>query len=149
MADYGFGLERKDRNYGTTFFGKYRGEVIDIEDPLKMGRIKGRCPRVLGPLGETNWALPNLPPGFKCLPQVGDKVWFEFEEGDPDYPIWTGVWFTQDEYTPETTELVLTAETVFMNDRKPLEELDTQQEELDAHQDTLDNHESRISSLGG
>jgi hypothetical protein len=25
-----------------------------------------------------------------AIPQIGAGVWIEFEQGDPDYPIWTG-----------------------------------------------------------
>jgi uncharacterized protein involved in type VI secretion and phage assembly len=28
--------------------------------------------------------------GVFTVPQVGAGVWMEFEQGDPDYPIWTG-----------------------------------------------------------
>ena len=28
--------------------------------------------------------------GMYVVPQVGAGVWVEFEQGDPDYPIWTG-----------------------------------------------------------
>jgi uncharacterized protein involved in type VI secretion and phage assembly len=28
--------------------------------------------------------------GTYCVPQIGAGVWVEFENGDPDYPIWVG-----------------------------------------------------------
>lgn len=79
------------------FFGKFRGRVTDIEDPLMIGRIKASVPDVMGD-DESGWAMPCAPfggngMGFFSLPTVGAGVWIEFENGDPDYPIWTGCWF--------------------------------------------------------
>lgn len=79
------------------FFGKYRGVVTDIQDPLQQGRIRARVPDVLGDR-ESGWAMPCLPftgdgMGFFGLPKVGAGVWIEFEHGDPDYPIWAGGWY--------------------------------------------------------
>ena len=79
------------------FFGKYRGVVTTIEDPLKIGRIRAQVPDVLGD-HESGWAMPCAPfggkgMGFVSLPSVGAGVWIEFEHGDPDYPIWTGAWW--------------------------------------------------------
>jgi uncharacterized protein involved in type VI secretion and phage assembly len=79
------------------FYGKYRGVVTDNRDPLMTGRIKARVPDVLGE-EESGWALPCAPfggnqTGFFALPTVGAGVWIEFEHGDPDYPIWSGVWW--------------------------------------------------------
>jgi len=79
------------------FYGKYRGIVTDINDPLMTGRIRARVPDVLGDI-ESGWALPCAPcggsgMGFFALPTVGAGVWIEFEHGDPDYPIWVGAWF--------------------------------------------------------
>jgi uncharacterized protein involved in type VI secretion and phage assembly len=79
------------------FYGKYRGIVTDIQDPLMLGRIKARVPEVLGDQ-DSGWALPCLAfggsqMGFFVLPDVGAAVWMEFEHGDPDYPIWAGSWF--------------------------------------------------------
>ena len=76
------------------FFGKYRGTVTDIQDPLFMNRVRAKVPDVMGDL-ESGWAMPCLPfagsgMGFFALPQVGAGVWIEFEHGDPDYPIWAG-----------------------------------------------------------
>ncbi len=80
-----------------TFFGKYRGIVTSVSDPLMTGRIKARVPDVTGS-DETGWALPCAPfggskTGFFALPTVGAGVWIEFEHGNPDYPIWTGAWW--------------------------------------------------------
>jgi len=81
----------------TQFFGKYRGVVTDIQDPLQQGRIRARVPDVLGD-NESGWAMPCFPfagsgMGFFGLPKVGAGVWIEFEHGDPDYPIWSGCWY--------------------------------------------------------
>ena len=82
---------------GDAFYGKYRGVVTDINDPLQTGRVRARVPDVMGD-DETGWAMPAMPfggdgMGFFALPKVGAGVWIEFEHGDPDYPIWTGCWF--------------------------------------------------------
>ena len=80
-----------------TFYGKYRGVVTDIQDPLMMGRVRARVPDVMGD-DESGWAMPCAPfggssMGFFALPSVGAGVWIEFEQGDPDYPIWSGCWW--------------------------------------------------------
>jgi uncharacterized protein involved in type VI secretion and phage assembly len=79
------------------FYGKYRGKVSDIQDPLMIGRIRAIVPDVLGDL-DSGWAMPCAPfggsgMGFFALPAVDAGVWIEFEQGDPDYPIWSGCWF--------------------------------------------------------
>jgi uncharacterized protein involved in type VI secretion and phage assembly len=76
------------------FLGKYRGLVADNMDPLMTGRIRATVPDVLGSQ-QSGWALPCAPfggsqTGFFAIPTVGAGVWIEFEQGDPDYPIWTG-----------------------------------------------------------
>jgi len=79
------------------FFGKFRGVVTDIQDPLQIGRIRARVPDVMGDQ-ESGWAMPCFPfagsgMGWFALPSVGAGVWIEFEHGDPDYPIWVGCWY--------------------------------------------------------
>jgi len=76
------------------FYGKYRGTVINNIDPLQIGRIQVMVPDVSN-LIPTSWAMPCLPVAGKqmgtyMVPQIGSGVWVEFEQGDPDYPIWTG-----------------------------------------------------------
>jgi uncharacterized protein involved in type VI secretion and phage assembly len=76
------------------YFGKYRGTVANNVDPMQMGRIQAIVPDVTA-LVPTSWALPCVPmtgpqAGQFILPPVGAAVWIEFEQGNPDYPIWTG-----------------------------------------------------------
>lgn len=77
-----------------TFFGKYRGLVLNNVDPLQTGRLLVQVPDVTNVL-PSSWAMPCLPfagiqSGFFAVPQIGSTVWVEFEHGNPDYPIWTG-----------------------------------------------------------
>jgi uncharacterized protein involved in type VI secretion and phage assembly len=76
------------------FYGKYRGIVIDNIDPMQTGRLQVQVPDVTNIL-PSSWAMPCLPftgiqSGFYAVPAVGSTVWVEFEQGNPDYPIWVG-----------------------------------------------------------
>lgn len=76
------------------YYGKYRGVVLNNVDPLQMGRLMVQVPDVTG-LAPSSWAMPCVPiagiqNGMVALPIIGSGVWVEFEQGDPDYPIWTG-----------------------------------------------------------
>lgn len=76
------------------FYGKYRGTVLNNVDPQKMGRILATVPDVSG-FSLTSWAMPcflvlGSQMGLLAVPQIGSGVWIEFEQGNPDYPIWTG-----------------------------------------------------------
>lgn len=78
-------------------YGKYRGTVVNNLDPLRIGRLQASVPDVLGTT-TSSWALPSLPfagpqAGVHVVPPVGAGVWVEFEQGDPDFPIWTGCWW--------------------------------------------------------
>jgi hypothetical protein len=78
----------------TRYYGKYRGTVIENIDPQQIGRVLVEVPDVLG-LTPSSWALPCVPAagiqsGVFVVPPIGSQVWVEFEQGDPDYPIWTG-----------------------------------------------------------
>ncbi len=83
-----------------SFLGKFRGRVIDNDDPLKLGRIKAKVPDVFGD-EESGWALPCFPVagpgmGLFMVPPVDAWVWIEFEYGKPEKPIWTGGFFPDD-----------------------------------------------------
>jgi hypothetical protein len=82
----------------TRHYGKYRGTVSNVTDPLKIGRIKAMVPSVLAS-EESGWALPSLPfagptMGQYTIPPVGAGVWIEFEAGDPSFPVWTGCFWS-------------------------------------------------------
>lgn len=96
---------------GPPFYGKYRGIVTDNRDPLTLGRVRARVPDVYGE-EESGWAMPSMPyagkgVGLFLIPPVDASVWFEFEHGDPDYPIWTGCFWAQGEVpaTPGAAEM--------------------------------------------
>ena len=85
------------RNTRTRYFGKYRGTVASNVDPELRARLQAIVPDVLG-TQPTTWAMPAAPyagpgAGFVALPPVGAGVWIEFEQGDPDFPIWSGGWW--------------------------------------------------------
>jgi uncharacterized protein involved in type VI secretion and phage assembly len=85
-------------------FGKYRGTVVDNEDPTSRGRLKVKVPSVLGTLEV--WAMPCVPyagdgVGLLTLPEAGTGVWVEFEAGDASFPVWTG-FFWADNEPPES-----------------------------------------------
>ncbi len=76
------------------FFGKYRGTVVQNVDLEQRGRIQALVPDVSNII-PTSWAMPCVPLAGKSMgtymvPQIGAGVWIEYEQGDPDYPIWTG-----------------------------------------------------------
>jgi uncharacterized protein involved in type VI secretion and phage assembly len=78
----------------ATYFGKYRGQVMNNVDTDGVGRIQVSCPAVLG-TGTLAWAMPSVPlsgmgSGIYCVPTIGAKVWVEFEGGDTRYPIYSG-----------------------------------------------------------
>ncbi len=79
------------------YFGKYRGTVMNNIDPMNIGRLMVQVPDVSNIIPST-WAMPCFPfagiqNGFFAVPDIGSGVWVEFEQGDSDYPIWTGCFF--------------------------------------------------------
>lgn len=88
------------------FYGKYRGTVVDHDDPTGRARLKVRVPAVMA--GTAVWALPCVPlagdgMGSYLIPEVGAGVWVEFEAGNPSVPIWSGC-FWGDDQTPTDNE---------------------------------------------
>jgi uncharacterized protein involved in type VI secretion and phage assembly len=79
------------------FLGKYRGTVMQNVDPLFRGRLLVIVPGVLGEV-PSSWAEPCVPlagptgppMGVYMVPPIGAGVWVEFEQGDPEKPIWVG-----------------------------------------------------------
>ena len=81
------------------YYGKYRAKVVDTKDPQKRGRIRVMCPKVIGE-AKSSWCEPCIPVAYDfggdfAIPKVGEFVWVEFEEGNPNKPIYTGgLWCT-------------------------------------------------------
>lgn len=76
------------------FYGKYRGRVVNNLDPQRRGRVQALVPDALG-ITPSTWALPALlsvgtQSGTFIVPPIGAGVWIEFEQGEIDYPIWSG-----------------------------------------------------------
>ncbi len=91
-------------------FGKYRGTVINNVDPQLTGRIQAQVPDILG-LSVSTWAMPCVPfggllTGMVSVPSIGAGVWIEFEQGDLNYPIWTGCFWGSAAELPAITKLV-------------------------------------------
>ena len=91
------------------YYGKYRGIVVDNKDPEQLGRLRLLVPSLFGGTFTndqasdddlvTDWAWPCVMTGGLAnqgaffIPDIGAKVWVEFEEGNLDCPLWVGtVW---------------------------------------------------------
>lgn len=86
-------VERLMEEFEQRHYGKYRGIVVDNEDPQERGRVSVRIPSVLGE--QVLWALPCTPYagpgiGWFAVPPAGASVWVEFEGGQRNHPIWAG-----------------------------------------------------------
>ena len=94
----------------TKYFGKYRGTVVNNVDPMQIGRIQAIVPDVSSVL-PTSWAMPCVPVaglqmGEFTVPPIGSGVWMEFEQGNPDFPIWTGCFWGMAGEVPSAARLV-------------------------------------------
>lgn len=81
------------------YLGRYRGQVVDVDDPKSIGRVRVKVPEVLGDV-DSGWALPAFAlsgdgSGVFGVPPAGAGVWVEFEAGDPSRPVWAGGWFAE------------------------------------------------------
>jgi hypothetical protein len=93
-----------------TYFGKYRGTVVNNIDPQQRGRLLVVVPDVSG-LILTSWAMPCVPVGgiqmgFYSVPPVGSGVWVEFEQGNSDWPIWVGCFWGSSAEVPSLAKTV-------------------------------------------
>jgi uncharacterized protein involved in type VI secretion and phage assembly len=90
------------------YYGKYRGVVINNVDPMRIGRIQASVPDV-GSAIPTTWAMACVPltgkgSGTYLVPQIGAGVWIEFEQGDPEFPIWTGCFWGSSQEVPSLAQ---------------------------------------------
>ena len=88
----------------SKYYGLYQGVVTNINDPEKRGRIKVKCPDVLGGSTESAWCDPLVPVAYDnggdfCIPAKDETVWLQFIAGDANRPVWLGGWW-QSNMTP-------------------------------------------------
>jgi hypothetical protein len=68
--------------------GKYRGRVINKDDPIQERRVQVIVPE----LDESAaWAIAGSEVADLEVPEVDTEVWIEYEYGDPAYPRWVGL----------------------------------------------------------
>jgi hypothetical protein len=84
---------------------KQRGVVVNNIDPQQIGRLQVSVPAVFGP-DQAVFAMPAVPyagpgVGFLALPPVGANVWIDFEQGDKDFPVWSGCFWNPGEMPAE------------------------------------------------
>jgi uncharacterized protein involved in type VI secretion and phage assembly len=80
------------------FPGLYSGTVLATDDGYQTARIEVAVPSVFDgdDADAAVWARPCLPFGCFFVPEVGDRVWIAFENGDPAAPVWLGTWVPRD-----------------------------------------------------
>lgn len=82
----------------SKYYGLYQGVVTNIKDPEKRGRIKVKCPDVLGGETESAWCDPLVTVAYDnggdfCIPEKDELVWLQFIAGDANKPVWLGGWW--------------------------------------------------------
>lgn len=75
------------------YYSRYRGWVVDNEDPLNLGRLRINVPEVHGENIPNQWAWPESNfagngYGAQVLPQKNDLIWVSFEKGNTRKPLW-------------------------------------------------------------
>jgi hypothetical protein len=94
-------------SHDEKYFGLYRGVVVDNGDPKNFGRIKMLVPQVMGEeVTDWAWAVkpapatvtvnhpeggPETAPVISQPPAIKTGVFAMFEGGDPNFPLWIGV----------------------------------------------------------
>jgi uncharacterized protein involved in type VI secretion and phage assembly len=79
------------------YYGIYRATVISNIDPMQLGRITVIAPDV-GSITPSTFVTPCVPIAGKqmgtfMVPQIGSGVWIQFDNGDPDKPVYVGSWW--------------------------------------------------------
>lgn len=150
---------------GGQYFGKYSGVVKDNRDSEKLGKVKVSVPSIFPP-DELMLARPALPFGTYFVPENDTAVWVEFEGGDSQLPLWTGVqsvsgsWAQEADLDPPQKRVFKTpAGHLLLFDDKSGEELVKIVDGVHSHVITLDkngititdgvnSHELKFSSSG-
>lgn len=106
------------------FYGVYDGQVCNINDPEKRGRIQCVIPEVTGD-SPSAWCEPCVPVAYDddgdfFLPKLKEFVWILFEQGDPDRPVYFGGWWSEkrtplgDDYFERIDERIISYKDVLL-----------------------------------
>ena len=92
------------------YYGSYRAYVYNNEDPLDMNRVQLIIPMLNPTAVDETWAFPKNSWGGKdyginLLPRKTDMVWVEFQNGDPDYPVWSHASYAKGEKPKEFSSI--------------------------------------------
>lgn len=88
-----------DESEPKRFYGVTTGRVINLIDPMMLGRVQIQLPMIddldLSPFARIATPMSGLLSGVSFLPQVGDEVLVAFEHGDINVPyiigsLWNG-----------------------------------------------------------
>lgn len=85
------------------YFGKYSAIVRDNRDAGKLGILQVSVPTIFPP-DELVPARAALPYGMFFVPENDTQIWVEFEGGDTQFPIWTGVQHIAGTWVPEAAK---------------------------------------------
>lgn len=93
---------------GARYYGKYRGRVENNLDPEGRARLQVSVPSVFGEVNML-WAMPcavvaSPMAGVYMVPPKDALVWIDFEEGDPERPIWSGCFWNQKQIPAQTAQ---------------------------------------------
>jgi hypothetical protein len=73
------------------YYGIYRGVVKNNKDPQSQRRLKVSVAQITGS-ETTEWAWPVEPSSISTdVPVIGQGVWVMFIGGNPNYPVWSGI----------------------------------------------------------
>ncbi|WP_414583856.1 phage baseplate assembly protein V [Scytonema sp. PCC 10023] len=91
--------ETRER-YPGLYVGQVEGNDLDL------GRIQVSIPSVFDETDPDFFvqARPCFPYGHFFVPEVGDKVWLAFENGNPSNPVWLGIWYPEDTVPDDTQD---------------------------------------------
>lgn len=100
-----YGLER----FGL-YYSRYRGYVVDNNDPNSQGRLKLQVPQIHGEHKSDYWAYPASTfagPGYgiQLIPPINSLVWVSFEQGNTRRPLWHHGYYGTDEIEEELRDI--------------------------------------------
>jgi phage baseplate assembly protein gpV len=91
---FGFGALEDDRDDDKRISGVVVGKVINLVDPMALGRVQVQIPNI-DSMDLSAWARVAVPmagiaAGTYFIPNIGDEVLIAFEQGDVNVPYIVG-----------------------------------------------------------